>query len=110
MTISRRDVLAAGMSPAIMAITSHPAARAQSQGQQMPADLIVRNAKVTTMQDRPSEAQAFVVSGERFVAVGDESQVMRWRGENTRVMPISRSSLPTISPCQWSKSAQSSRF
>jgi predicted amidohydrolase YtcJ len=51
-----------------------------------PADLIVRNAKVTTMaEDRP-HAQAFAVRGEKFVAVGDEYTVMRLRGDATRVI------------------------
>jgi predicted amidohydrolase YtcJ len=87
MSISRRDILAAGTTGAAMAtISPHPAGWAQSQGQQMPADLIVRNAKVRTLQDSLPEAQAFAVSGEKFVAVGDESEVMRWRGEDTRVI------------------------
>jgi len=87
MSISRRDLLAAGATGAMMAIADpHPAAWAQSQRQQAPADLIVHNAKVTTLQDRPSEAEAFAVKGENFVAVGSDSEVMRWRGNDTRVI------------------------
>lgn len=50
------------------------------------ADLIVHNAKVTTLQDNGSEADAFADRGERFVAVGGEAEVMRLRGNRTRLI------------------------
>jgi predicted amidohydrolase YtcJ len=51
------------------------------------ADLIVRNAKVTTLQDGGSAAaEAVAVRGERFAAVGGEADVMRLAGEGTRVV------------------------
>jgi len=52
------------------------------------ADLIVHNAKVTTLQDNGSEADAFAVRGERFVAVGDEAEIMRLRGNRTRLINV----------------------
>jgi len=51
-----------------------------------PADLIVRNAKVTTMDEARPTAEAFASRGETFVAVGSEAEVMRLRGESTRVI------------------------
>ena len=50
------------------------------------ADLIVRNARVTTLDDARPEAAAFAVRGEKFVAVGGEEEVMRRRGDRTRVV------------------------
>jgi predicted amidohydrolase YtcJ len=51
------------------------------------ADLIVFGAKVTTLDDVTSDdPSAFAVRGERFVAVGGEDEVMRWRGERTRLI------------------------
>jgi Amidohydrolase family len=50
------------------------------------ADLIVRNARVTTLQDDGAEAKAFAVRGERFVAVGGEAEVMRLGGGSTRLV------------------------
>lgn len=51
------------------------------------ADLIVRNAKVTTLQDSGSAvAEAIAVRGERFAAVGSETKVMGLAGEGTRVV------------------------
>ena len=50
-------------------------------------DLIVRNAKVTTLQDRGSAAaDAVAVSGERIAAVGGEADVMRLAGASTTVV------------------------
>jgi predicted amidohydrolase YtcJ len=51
------------------------------------ADLIVRNAKVTTLQDGGSAvAEAIAVRGEGFAAVGSEAEVIRLAGEGTRVV------------------------
>jgi predicted amidohydrolase YtcJ len=51
------------------------------------ADLIVRNAKVTTLHDGGSAAaEAIAVLGERFAAVGGEAEVMRLAGQGTRVV------------------------
>ncbi len=51
------------------------------------ADMIVFGAKVTTLEDHSlGDATALAVRGERFVAVGGEADVMRWRGEHTRVI------------------------
>ena len=51
-----------------------------------PADLVVLGAKVHTMDERRPEATAFAVRDGRFVAVGDESEMARWRGPATRVI------------------------
>jgi predicted amidohydrolase YtcJ len=50
------------------------------------ADLVVRNAKVSTLQVDVDEVEAFAVRGEEFVAVGDETDVMPLAGESTRVL------------------------
>jgi predicted amidohydrolase YtcJ len=49
-------------------------------------DLIVRNAKVFTQSDTSSEAQAFAVRGEKIVEVGRDDEVMKLRGDRTRVI------------------------
>jgi len=54
--------------------------------QQEPADLIVYNAKVHTLNDALPEAEALAVRGEMFVAVGRNAEVMRHRGNHTRVI------------------------
>src|SRR6201987_3247535 len=50
------------------------------------ADLIVRNAKIATVDRENPQAQAFAVAGNRFVAVGDESDVMQHTGPATRII------------------------
>jgi predicted amidohydrolase YtcJ len=47
-------------------------------------DLIVVNAKVYTMDPRAPRAEAFAVSGGRFVAVGSTSDVRNLAGKNTQ--------------------------
>jgi predicted amidohydrolase YtcJ len=51
------------------------------------ADLIVRNARVTTLQDGVSAAaEAVAVSGEKIAAVGGEAEVTRLAGASTIVV------------------------
>ena len=51
-----------------------------------PPDLIVHNAKVTTLQSSRPEAEAFAVRGEKIVAVGGEAEIMVLRADNTRIV------------------------
>jgi hypothetical protein len=54
--------------------------------QRRPADLIVTNAKVVTMNRQHPRATAFAVRDGNFVAVGDAADVARYRGAKTRVI------------------------
>jgi len=56
-------------------------ARAPAPG---PADLIVTNARVFTMDPQRPNAAAFAVRDGKFIAVGDDAEVQRVRGEKTR--------------------------
>ena len=51
-----------------------------------PADLVVLDAKVLTVDDRFSEARALAIRGGRFVAVGSTDDVRRQVGSGTRVI------------------------
>jgi predicted amidohydrolase YtcJ len=85
MKISRRNILMAGGSTAMIAMAS-PWSWAQSPEAATSPDLIVHNAKVTTLQSSRPEAAAFAVRGERIVAVGGEADIMRLRTDNTRMI------------------------
>ncbi|HEY7820860.1 MAG TPA: amidohydrolase family protein, partial [Vicinamibacteria bacterium] len=50
------------------------------------ADLVVRNAGITTGDESRPEAQAAAILGGRFVAVGNEAAVDPWIGATTRVI------------------------
>src|SRR6266478_7705098 len=87
MKISRRNVLAAGGSTAIIAMAGpdHSSWAQLSEAPTSP-DLIVHNAKVTTLQSGRPETEAFAARGERIVAVGGEADIMRLRTDNTRII------------------------
>jgi predicted amidohydrolase YtcJ len=50
------------------------------------AELVVRNARITTLDVSRPEAQAAAIEGGRFVAVGDEDAVRPWIGPATGVI------------------------
>ena len=74
---SRRGVLGLG----IMGLASPVLA-----GGLEDADLVVRNARVHTVDDRMPAAAAFAVRGDRFVAVGSDDDAMAMAGKRTRII------------------------
>ncbi|MGE3295649.1 MAG: amidohydrolase family protein, partial [Geminicoccaceae bacterium] len=50
------------------------------------AELILRNAKITTLDPAAPEAAAVAIAGGRFLAVGGEAEVMALRGPQTKVI------------------------
>jgi hypothetical protein len=61
----------------------------KTSNEQMPAtaDLIVVDAKITTLADNGrGDAKALAIHGEQFLVVGEESEVMRSRDKDTRVI------------------------
>jgi predicted amidohydrolase YtcJ len=53
-----------------------------------PADLIIHDAHIVTVDPKFSTAQAFAIRDGRFVAVGSNAEVMRSKGPNTRVVDL----------------------
>lgn len=51
-----------------------------------PADTVVLNARVATMDAKTPRAQAFAIAGEQFAAVGSDREISRWIGPRTRVI------------------------
>jgi len=49
-------------------------------------DLIIHNARITTMQRPGDEARALAVANGRFVATGEDAEVLALRGPGTRVI------------------------
>lgn len=58
----------------------------QGDEPQTTADLIVRNARVVTVDARMSIAEALAVRDGTLVAVGKEAEVLRWQGPKTRLL------------------------
>ena len=53
-----------------------------------PAELILLNGKLVTVDDDRPEAQALAASGGRIVAIGTDEEIERYRGPDTRVVDL----------------------
>ena len=69
------------MTIAVAALTSSTALAA-------PADLIIRNAHILTVDAKFSTASAAAIQDGKFIAVGSDSEVLRTRGPKTRVIDL----------------------
>lgn len=54
----------------------------------LPADLIIRDANIVTVDGRFSTASAAAIRGGRFIAVGSNAEVLKTRGAKTRVIDL----------------------
>ena len=70
--------------PELVARMQAEQAAPQAGGGGTAPDLIVTKAKVYTMDPRAPRAEAFAVSGGRFVAVGSSSDIRNLAGKNTQ--------------------------
>ncbi|VTT99179.1 amidohydrolase : Putative TIM-barrel fold metal-dependent hydrolase OS=Singulisphaera acidiphila (strain ATCC BAA-1392 / DSM 18658 / VKM B-2454 / MOB10) GN=Sinac_6486 PE=4 SV=1: Amidohydro_3 [Gemmataceae bacterium] len=64
-------------------LTAAPDSRADD-----PADLIVHNAKVATVDPKFTVAEAVAVRGGKIAAVGTSAEVMKLKGDKTRVVDV----------------------
>jgi predicted amidohydrolase YtcJ len=55
---------------------------------QAPADLVLVNGKIWTVNDRQPEVEAVAVLGNRIAAVGSTEEVRKWIGANTKVIDL----------------------
>src|SRR5215510_3191312 len=55
---------------------------------QAPADLVLVNGKIWTVDDRRPEVEAVAVLGNRIVAVGSTAEIRKWAGANTKVIDL----------------------
>ncbi len=62
------------------------AAGCQSAGE--PADLVLRNGKIVTVDDARPEAQAIAVRGDRIAAVGSDADIAPYIGDSTQVIDL----------------------
>ena len=57
--------------------------------QAQPADLVIRNGKIVTMESSVPEVQALAARGGKIVAVGTNQQVLAYIGSSTKVIDLS---------------------
>src|SRR5215510_6987817 len=55
---------------------------------QAPADLVLVNGKIWTMDDKRPEVEAVAVLGNRIAAVGSTEEIRKWIGANTKVIDL----------------------
>jgi predicted amidohydrolase YtcJ len=63
-------------------------AEAQPPAAARPADLVLRNGKIVTVDEARPEAEALAVSGDTIVAVGPNREIQAYIGPNTRVIDL----------------------
>jgi predicted amidohydrolase YtcJ len=76
----------AGGSPPVA--TAPTAAAAPTRAAAEAADLVLTNGRIVTVDDERPEARALAVRGDRIVALGDEADVQRFVGPDTRVIDL----------------------
>jgi predicted amidohydrolase YtcJ len=64
------------------------AALAAASAFAQPADLVLRNGKIVTMNPASPTAQALAVRGDRIVALGADAGAQRWIGPKTKVIDL----------------------
>jgi predicted amidohydrolase YtcJ len=75
-----------------MATEHHPASPGSD-----PADVIVRNGRIATQDERRSFVAAVAITGGRFLAVGTDAEVMAHKGDATQVIDVGgRSVIPGL--------------
>jgi predicted amidohydrolase YtcJ len=61
---------------------------ARVNSEEAPADLILTNATVITMDPALPQAQAIAMRGDRIVWIGEEADINKWFGRNTKVLGL----------------------
>jgi predicted amidohydrolase YtcJ len=87
----RRRALLAAVSVILTGIAVWPLIAGNASGEQTavaPADLVLMNGKVLTVDANDSVAQAVAIAGGKIVAVGSSDAVKRHVGTNTRVIDL----------------------
>lgn len=59
-----------------------------SRAQTTPADLVLRNGKVVTMDPKTPQGQAIAITGDRVTAVGTNAAIQRYIGPRTTVIDL----------------------
>ena len=57
---------------------------------QHPADLILHNGKIATQDDRRSVVEAAAIRDGKFLAIGSDREVMRFRNERTKLIDLNK--------------------
>ncbi len=75
----------AAASVTMRAQNTRPAA---AQGAAAPADLVLRNGKIVTVEEATPEAQAIAVNGDTITALGSNADIAKYVGPSTKVIDL----------------------
>jgi predicted amidohydrolase YtcJ len=84
---SRRVIVIALVFLCVTALVSL-SARAPRRQPVSPADLVLTNGRIVTVQASQPEAQAIAIAGDRIVALGSSGDIRRYIGAATRVIDV----------------------
>lgn len=90
MNTTVRSVLATGSLSALvlaLALSGQTSARTSQQPPQ-PADLVITNGKVVTVEEGASQAQAVAAAAGKIVAVGTNAEIQKFVGPKTEVIDV----------------------
>jgi predicted amidohydrolase YtcJ len=91
---TRRDFLKAG---AAAALTCAFPGGGLAQEKGAPADLILTNGRIATLDKRRPAASAVAIKDGRFVAVGDDKEVLAHKGDKTQLIDLAkRTAIPGL--------------
>jgi XapX domain-containing protein len=68
------------------AVPARPGAGAASRSRSVPADMILRNGRLTTLDRSRPAATALAIAGGLIAAVGSDEEVMRHAGPDTKLI------------------------
>lgn len=69
-------------------LASVAACSSSSSAQQTPADLVLTNGRIVTVEDAQPEAQAIAIRGDRIAALGTSDAMQAYVGPNTKVIDL----------------------
>jgi predicted amidohydrolase YtcJ len=76
------------LSGALIALLAWSIATRAAQPQTAPADLVLRNGKIVTVDDDRPVAEALAVAGDTIAAVGPNQEIQRYIGRETKVIDL----------------------
>ncbi len=71
-----------------LATASAPRLAAAQRAASTPADLVLRNGKVVTMDASTPQGQAVAITGDKITAVGSDAEMQRYVGPKTKVIDL----------------------
>jgi predicted amidohydrolase YtcJ len=85
--MSWKRILTTVLTVPLLALLAAPGT-APAAPESAPADLVLRNGKVVTVDDAIPDAEAIAVAGDRVLAVGSDEEIARYVGEATEVIDL----------------------